>query len=1012
MRKILTLCVISLLILSSFSFIKFINAEDTPIESGWENSSGTWTNTYLSQEFTGFDPTDNGTWECWSDRPFPDVVSTPVYSGSYALKTTMSSQYFGWSGVYKEITFGNDTVCVSLFANVLDLPGSGTISLINMGTFLSQDVASLYITCSESSQSLQLTNGKNSQGNIGSNTAVVSISENSWNHYEVDATIGGNVTVYYNNILVINQQFNWTGITEMSKPFIGQMYSSIVGTVYLDDVVISPTHIGMPEKTEPYSVNTLFSSTFPGEDSTISIKWQDSTGLSTGIFSSNITGEWVNQEPVNLTGQEWFNVTLTLPSLNYDVIVWQQNVTNLDSVVGTTNQQVLLVTNGLPPPGEYSTILGGGWFKTTVTVNTENHFWGTLLTANGYPLKDQPIYLAYNGTIQYDLTPYSQTQYTYPQNSVTGGGIDLCWYMNDPGVWEVTPVYLGNATEGVTLHPVNATSQIITVLPPYTPLTAQTYGLGESEDPRMPSGKIGMSFRNSFAQNEENEYWQVYKNTGTAWNRIELNWFNLEHTDDKTFHFTNDIGGNNWDLIIQNHWNAEIGMIGLLDYGKGYYTTPDYQTYKDTYNPDTGLYGNGESWFLFNAGHPPDMTNATQSQAWLDFINATVTRYHDKIAVWEIWNEQNIDGFWYSESTEKSVRAWEYALLFNATSELIHNIDPTATVMVGGFFGCDTEYLYYLYQYGCGEHIDAIGVHPYNGGYLPNSIETATWGSTEGDNVLSWSFNPCNVMALNRFSDVPAICGYDPNTPIYITEWADFNGIQSLYFEGTVDDLWSQGLQMFWDLMNDQNIDFTYAQFISANKTNLGNIRAFVPFTFYGGDIGATGDYGSFYAPNGTLIHPKGLETFTKLCKAYNIENSFTMNLTTGWNQVSFNIIPSPNTFSELIDDIHIALYWNGSSYKTATTITSGISYWIFVFSNQTVTLEGTPTFSIEKTLTPGWNTIETVMFKTLDATVVLEDEYHSLVTWNGNKYITATTIEPNKGYWIFVLTEKQISIQ
>lgn len=68
---------------------------------------------------------------------------------------------------------------------------------------------------------------------------------------------------------------------------------------------------------------------------------------------------------------------------------------------------------------------------------------------------------------------------------------------------------------------------------------------------------------------------------------------------------------------------------------------------------------------------------APKLDLYLNYVRKVVDRYKNSVKYWEIWNEPDI-GFWLSP-TEK------YSELFNATSQLINQIDSTAKVINGGF---------------------------------------------------------------------------------------------------------------------------------------------------------------------------------------------------------------------------------------------------------------------------------------------------------------------------------------
>lgn len=80
--------------------------------------------------------------------------------------------------------------------------------------------------------------------------------------------------------------------------------------------------------------------------------------------------------------------------------------------------------------------------------------------------------------------------------------------------------------------------------------------------------------------------------------------------------------------------------------------------------------GNAKNWEEWSKAAP-------RVDAYVNYVKTVVSRYKDSGTYWEIWNEPDI-GFWRSP-TEK------YTALFNAASKAIHEANPQAKVLNGGF---------------------------------------------------------------------------------------------------------------------------------------------------------------------------------------------------------------------------------------------------------------------------------------------------------------------------------------
>jgi hypothetical protein len=92
-------------------------------------------------------------------------------------------------------------------------------------------------------------------------------------------------------------------------------------------------------------------------------------------------------------------------------------------------------------------------------------------------------------------------------------------------------------------------------------------------------------------------------------------------------------------------------------------------------------------------------------QNWRDFISGVVTRYHDDIKYWEIWNE--FDGSFAVNGTPKI-----YADLVRDAYDTAKKIDPDAKIgmSVANF---DVGFLDRAIKAGAAGHFDFVAVHPY-----------------------------------------------------------------------------------------------------------------------------------------------------------------------------------------------------------------------------------------------------------------------------------------------------------
>ncbi|MDR2764173.1 MAG: beta-galactosidase [Tannerella sp.] len=93
--------------------------------------------------------------------------------------------------------------------------------------------------------------------------------------------------------------------------------------------------------------------------------------------------------------------------------------------------------------------------------------------------------------------------------------------------------------------------------------------------------------------------------------------------------------------------------------------------------------------------------------AWLVYVEKTVSRYKDKFRYWEIWNEPNL--FW------EHPNGANYKILLEATYRKIKEIDPGIQVVYGGTSGIPSEFFEASFKAGAGAFFDVLNVHPYRG---------------------------------------------------------------------------------------------------------------------------------------------------------------------------------------------------------------------------------------------------------------------------------------------------------
>lgn len=146
-------------------------------------------------------------------------------------------------------------------------------------------------------------------------------------------------------------------------------------------------------------------------------------------------------------------------------------------------------------------------------------------------------------------------------------------------------------------------------------------------------------------------------------------------------------------------------------------------------------------------------------EKYCEYVRRVVGRYHDRIRVWEVWNEPDSAGTW---GTTPSAR--DYVRLLEAAAEEIRTVDPDLTILSGGMSRIPWAFWEEAFAAGIAEHCDAFNLHPYR------------WeGGPEA---------PSLVEDLKRFRDMMERHGAG-NKPVWITEigWPTHRN-SDLYWRG------------------------------------------------------------------------------------------------------------------------------------------------------------------------------------------------------------------------------------
>ena len=94
--------------------------------------------------------------------------------------------------------------------------------------------------------------------------------------------------------------------------------------------------------------------------------------------------------------------------------------------------------------------------------------------------------------------------------------------------------------------------------------------------------------------------------------------------------------------------------------------------------------------------------------AWGMYVRKVVERYGMRLPVLEVWNEENISGFW------KDPNPTNYLAVLRRTYETVKKINPSIRVAFGGTAGVPFGFIEEVYKLGGAKWFDIMNIHPYS----------------------------------------------------------------------------------------------------------------------------------------------------------------------------------------------------------------------------------------------------------------------------------------------------------
>lgn len=248
---------------------------------------------------------------------------------------------------------------------------------------------------------------------------------------------------------------------------------------------------------------------------------------------------------------------------------------------------------------------------------------------------------------------------------------------------------------------------------------------------------------------------------GVSWVREDFHWYRIQPEEDVwDWHFN--------DAAVRELVRRNINIVAVLGGPSAPWATPypgDSTSYASFYAPDT--------------------------DAFVRFARAVVTRYRRYITHWEIWNEPDNDHFWKPAPDPAA-----YADLLKRTSAAIKEIDPQATVLIGGFNPFDPTFARTVLDDGAWNSFDILAIHPY---VDPLSPEEGSIGSAaDAVRVLSDQYGTKPIW-VTEIGWASGPCDHDPDGQTDEQRQANFL-VRSLLL------LWESGIErVFWYTLKDDD---------------------------------------------------------------------------------------------------------------------------------------------------------------------------------------------------------------
>ena len=326
-------------------------------------------------------------------------------------------------------------------------------------------------------------------------------------------------------------------------------------------------------------------------------------------------------------------------------------------------------------------------------------------------------------------------------NAIAKSGIQLTTNANNrPLVFNGTPYTMGSTTMASAFA--TACGSTVTVQKSTGSSSGSGSGSttsgGVSSSPSSSSpGRFGISLGGGwqgYSTTQLNTYFADMQSMGVQWVRFDINWVQVQPSSG---------GSYNWsafDNVAKAATAHNLKVLAILDQAPTWAQSSSCA---------------GQAWC------PP---NGTSNYA--AFASAAATHYAPLgVTTFEIWNEENQNGFWINPN------AANYTALLKAAYTAIHNAEPGDFVVSGGVSPGATPiiqpntFVQQMYADGAKGYFDALGIHPY---CFSDPSVCATSNSSNTDVWGQMAYGPNNIKGIMQANG-------DGAKQIWMTEFGDDN---------------------------------------------------------------------------------------------------------------------------------------------------------------------------------------------------------------------------------------------